>query len=222
MDIYFNGSYGCELYFIDKYIDISNYKEPNRKFIYRIENTFSKEIYSVNNLNFNPSMIKTHNGIIFDNIEEELSYSFDRNDVLTYSTDTSNVYLVYYFWLKNRLLIYERIYKRIQDIISNIGGIFEIVTFLSSFVNCFYHNYIILYDTKTLLFSSIEECEKKIQKKININNLNSDNDILISRANQQQNMESNKSLTSVRINLSKKKLNNIYNIGNNNENQNRN
>ena len=226
MNIYFSGNYGCELYFIDEYIDVSNYKEPNKKFIYRIENVFSREIYSINNLNFNPSMIKTHNGIIFDNIEEELTYSFDRNDVLTYSTDANNIYLIYYFWLKNRLLIYERTYKRIQDIISIIGGIVEFVTSLSSFVNCFYHNYMILYDTKTLLFSSIEECEKRIQKNISfkssINNLNSDNDILMSRVNQQQNMESNKSLASVRVNIDKKKLNIINNIDSNNEIQNRN
>jgi len=93
IDIYFSGVYGCHLYFIDEYIDVPNFKEPNKKFIYRIENSFSKEIYSVNNLNFNPSMIKTYNGLIFDNIEEELSYSFDRNDVLTYSTDSNNIYM---------------------------------------------------------------------------------------------------------------------------------
>ena len=237
IDLYFSGNYGCELYFIDEYIDISNYKEPNKKFFYRIENAFSKEIYSSNNLNFNPSLIKAHNGIIFDNIEEEYSYSFDRNDVLTYSTDSNNVYIVYNFYLKNRLLIYERIYKRIQDIISIIGGICESVTFFSSFLNCFYHNYRILYDTKTLLFSSIEDYEKKIKKKISIkksiNNLNSDNDILIIRDNQQQNFKSTKSLVSARINIAKRKMNiindNNDNINandnvndNDNENQNRN
>ena len=221
MEIFFSGNHGCELYFIDEYIDVSNYKEPNKKFFYRIENTFSKEIYSANNLNFNPSIIRTHNGIIFDNIEEELSYSFDRNDVLTYSTDSMNAYMIYYFWLKNRLLIYERIYKRIQDIFSIIGGIVESVTFFSSFINCFYHKYIILHDTKTLLFSSIEEYEKNIQKKINfnnsINNENISNDILISNDNQ-QNFKSTKSLTSVKKNIDKNKLN----IINNNENQNEN
>ena len=229
MDLYFSGNYGCELYFLDENIDVSNYKEPNKKFFYRIENTFSKEIYSANNLNFNPSMILTHNGIIFDNIEEKLSYSFDRNDVLTYSTNSNNIYIIYYFWLKNRLLIYKRIYKRIQDIISIIGGICESVTFFSSFVNSFYHNYMILYDTKTLLFSSIEEYEKKIKKKIsikkNINNLNSDNDILTIRDNQQQNLKSTKSLVSARINIDKRKMNIINDNNDNvndNENQNRN
>jgi len=233
IDLYFSGNYGCELYFIDEYIDVSNYKEPNKKFFYRIENAFSKEIYSSNNLNFNPSIIKTHNGIIFDHIEEEFSYSFDRNDVLTYSTDSNNVYIVYNFYLKNRLLIYERIYKRIQDIISIIGGICEAVTFFSSFLNCFYHNYRILYDTKTLLFASIEDYEKKIKKKVSIkksiNNLNSDNDILIIRDNQKQNFKTTKSLVSARINIDKSKMNiindnndNINAIDNVNDNENQN
>jgi hypothetical protein len=87
----------------------------------------------------------------------------------------------------------------------------------------------ILYDTKTLLFSSIEEYEKKIKKKIsikkNINNLNSDNDILTIRDNQQQNLKSIKSLVSARINIDKRKMNIINDNNDNvndNENQNRN
>ena len=71
---YFSGSKGIFFYFIDQYIDISNYKKPNKKFFYRIENILSKESFTVNHLNFNPSSIKTHNGLIFDNINEEFSY----------------------------------------------------------------------------------------------------------------------------------------------------
>ena len=140
--------------------------------------------------------------------------------MLTYSRDSNDEYLVYYFWLKNRLLIYERIYKRIQDLISIIGGIFGFVTSLFSFVNDFYHSYIILCDTKTLLFSSIEKYEKNLKK--NINNINSDNDILISRVNHQQNLELNKSIASVRMNLDKRKLNIINESYNENQNRNNN
>ena len=130
---YFSGSKGIFFYFIDQYIDISNYKKPNKKFFYRIENILSKESFTVNHLNFNPSSIKTHNGLIFDNIKEEFSYVYERNDPYVYSVDSSNIYMVYCFWLKNRLLCYERIYKRIQDIISIIEGVFEFIYFTSIF-----------------------------------------------------------------------------------------
>jgi hypothetical protein len=39
--------------------------------------------YTVNNLNFNPSLIKTHNGIFLDNSIEELSYFFTQNEKVT-------------------------------------------------------------------------------------------------------------------------------------------
>ena len=53
--------------FIDQYVDILNYKDPNKKYIYRIENSIDKDNYSINHLNFNPSIIKTHNGIVLKN-----------------------------------------------------------------------------------------------------------------------------------------------------------
>jgi len=131
---YFSGSRAV-FYFINQYTDIANYKNPNKKFFYRIENILSKESYTVNHLNFNPSSIKTHNDLIFGNIIEEFSYIYERNDPYVYSSDSSNVYMAYCFWLKNRLLRYERFYKRIQDIISIIGGVFEFISFVSIALN---------------------------------------------------------------------------------------
>ena len=112
-------------------------------------------------------MIKTHNGLIFDHINNELSYSYERNDVVT-SYDNNKIYTVYYLWLNNRINYYERNYKRIQDIISSIGGIFHFITFVSIFINSLYNNYIVLSDTESLL-NSLIEIEKQnlsIKKKI--------------------------------------------------------
>lgn len=206
IDQYFSGSQGFHFYFIDQYIDISNYKEPNKKFFYRIENLLSKESYTVNHLNFNPSSIKTHNGLIFDNIKEEFSYVYERNDPYVYSVDSSNIYMAYCFWLKNRLLSYERIYKRIQDIISIIGGVSEFMTFVSIFLNYLYSKFIVLWDTEKLLFSYIEDYEKK-QKDENNNNLNSNNN-LIKLQDKQINFESTKSLASARLNINRNKFSN--------------
>ena len=204
---YFSGSKGIFFYFIDQYIDISNYKKPNKKFFYRIENILSKESFTVNHLNFNPSSIKTHNGLIFDNINEEFSYVYERNDPYVYSIDSSNVYMAYSFWLKNRLVSYVRTYKRIQDIISIIGGVFEFIYFTSLSLNYFYSKFIVLFDSEILLFSCFEEY-KKIQKENKYNNnLNSINN-LVNINHKQINSDSSKSLTSIRFNVKRKKLNN--------------
>ena len=104
-------------------MNILDYDNPIKKFIFRIESPFSSTQYSANELNFNPSLIKTHKGLIFDNIKEDISYSFDRNDVYIDDRGQVNIYASYTFFLKN----YERKYKRIQDIISNIGGIYKLL-----------------------------------------------------------------------------------------------
>ena len=152
-------------YFINNYINILNYENPNTHFFYRIETPFSSSQYTVNDINIAPALVKTHNGLIFDNIKEETSYMFDRNDVyIEDNTQGKNLYMVYCFFLKNIQEYYERTYKRIQDVISSIGGINQAITIIAIYLNSFYNNYIVLSDTEVLLHSSIHY-EKQINKK---------------------------------------------------------
>ena len=155
MDVLFSNIGAAHLFYIDNYIDILNYKSPNIKYFYSIENGLHKTDYSVNHLNINPSIIKTHNGLIFENLKEEKAYVLDRNDVFTYPNEENELYMVYYFWLKNRMNYYERNYKRLQDVTSSIGGIYQIVTVVAIFANRLFNKYIVLSDTEKLLFSSI-------------------------------------------------------------------
>ena len=152
------------MFYIDHYVDVLNYKNPNAKFLYRVENAIKNNIYPMNHLNFNPVLLKTHNGIVLDNIEEEEAYIYERNDVFTYESNDNGIYTVYYFWLSNNQKYYERAYKRIQEIISNIGGINQAITLIAYFINKLYNNYIVLCDTEDLLFSTIE-LERCIYKK---------------------------------------------------------
>ena len=77
---------------------------------------------------------------------------------------------IYYFWLSNNEKYYERSYKRIQEVISNIGGINQVITTFAFILNKLYNNFIILSDTKNLLFSLIDSEQphsskrKKIRK----------------------------------------------------------
>lgn len=114
---YFSGKWGTMLNFVDHYVDILDYKEPNKNYFYFLENALSQEKYTINHINLNPSSIITNDGVIFDHIKEELSYKFDRNDALTESTNGNSIYMVYVFWMKDRMQCYKRIYKKIQDVI---------------------------------------------------------------------------------------------------------
>ena len=162
--------------FIDQYIDVLNYKDANKKYFYRIENTFDKDNYSINHLNFNPSIIKTHNGYIFENEDKELGYIYDRNDVFTYLSN-GNIYMIYALWMNNRMNYNERTYKTIQDVLSDVGGVAQAIMTIALFINNFFNKYTILYDTEKLLtkanISITEICARKRKIKINNSSYNS-------------------------------------------------
>ena len=154
----------AHMFYVDYYVDVLNYKNPNTKFLNRVENAINFENYPMNNLNFNPVLLKTHNGLVLDHIEEKEAYIYERNDVLTYQSNGIEIYTIYCFFLSNNQKYYERTYKRIQDVISNIGGINQAITIIAIIINKLYNNYIILCDTENLLFSTVD-LEKYIYKK---------------------------------------------------------
>ena len=141
---------GIHLNFIDQYIDVLNYEQSIKKYVYRIENTLDEENYSINHLNFNPCIIKTYNGYIIEKYEKELTYNYERNDVFTKSKK-GNIYMIYSLWINNRVNYYERTYKRIQEILSDVGGIAQAILTIAIIINNFINKYIILYDTEKLL-----------------------------------------------------------------------
>ena len=117
-------SNGIVLELIDHYSDVLNYKEPFTKYFYSIGNLFYSKSYTLNNMNFNPALIKTHNGFFFDNVIEEKSYLFSQNEKVTMDEEIEikdkegkpiydengekkyksiGIISSYYFWMQNRL-----------------------------------------------------------------------------------------------------------------------
>ena len=94
---------GAHLYYIDYYIDVLNYKNPNKKFFSMLQNSLKVDSYVMNHLNFNPSIVKTHNGLILNNYQIDRAYLYERNDVFTYTNTSDRIYTVYYLWLNNRV-----------------------------------------------------------------------------------------------------------------------
>ena len=165
------------MYLIDHYSDVLNYHKPFKKYFYSVGNLLFPNSYTVNNMNFNPSMIKSHNGIFFDNVIEQLSYLFTQNEKVTMDEEievkdesgnikleSTGIVSSYYFWLQNRLQFYERNYKRLQDTLSSIGGISRTVFAVAVFINSIVSNYIILLDTEELFLSLNMPNETKIIK----------------------------------------------------------
>ena len=175
------------LQLIDHYTDVLNYDEPFTKYFYSISNLLFPKSFTVNNMNFNPAIIKTHNGIILDEVEEKNSFLFSQNEKVTMDeqvelkddegkpiTDENNEIIYkstgivssYYFWLQNRLQIYERSYKKLQDILSSIGGLSRTFFVCANIINALFSGYFTLSDTEELFFSidNTDYYNEKIKK----------------------------------------------------------
>ena len=138
------------IYFIEQNIFINNYKNPFNHFFYRLTNHFNTESYTINHLNFHPTLMKTHSGIIFDHISYKYTYTYNSNEKFVVSrnenNNNTNIYAMYYFWMQNLEDIYERKYKMLQDICGSIGGIIKIIMLTAEMLNYFFHEYTIVCD----------------------------------------------------------------------------
>jgi hypothetical protein len=107
----------------------------------------------------------THNGFFFDNQVREEAYFFTQNekqaiietDVNKEGKSTNGCLIGVYFWMQNTLQYYERNYDRIQDSLSDIGGISSIVLTIASILNLLIHNFIVILDTEELVLYSEQE-----------------------------------------------------------------
>ena len=147
---YMNTHY-VRFFMVDYYPDVYNYKTPFRKYFFNIDTTLSSGSYTYNHINFNPAKIISHNGIFFDKSVETYGYIIDQN--VQESGEYHGAYLAYYFWLKNKIIIYERTYKTFQDVFAEIEGMSDLIILFATVINNFISEYITLKDTAHVLFT---------------------------------------------------------------------
>jgi hypothetical protein len=174
---------GYAIYFLDKNIDINNYKEPFQYFINKISNKFNLISYTSNNLNFNTALLKTIKGKVFDLIEEETTYIYQLNEKLVTEKDAinDNIYGTIYFWMQNMQEVYQRKYKKIQDLSASIGGIINLIIVLAKIIYKFFEKYVLINDLIFNLKIKCNEVVREIYKtdfsEIKINQKNYENSV---------------------------------------------
>ena len=143
------------IYIVNHYVDISNYSNPYKKYMEMIGNVSLSNSYSVNHLNFNPSVIKTYNGLISDKFYEQYAPIYEKHETYSFDKEKTSIYSVFALWLKNKLYRNERSYKKLQDLFSSVGGIYQSITMVAAYINILYNKFIVLSDTEILLQSII-------------------------------------------------------------------
>ena len=142
---------------IDHYADMLNYDMPFTKYFYEVTSAISKENLAIQHLNFNPAYMLTHNGYFFDNRVEENAYFFTQNEKQTKTDNLKGCVIGVFFWMQNTLQYYERTYDRIQDILSDIGGISSIVLTIGGILNLLIHNFIVVLDTENFVINTEQD-----------------------------------------------------------------
>ena len=138
---------------VDNYIDVLNYEKPINKFLYSLTSGISSDSYSINNVNFVPTLIRSYQGLLTDNYVEEISYSFHQNSKSNTLSEKTKILGSFYFWIQNSQQYYERHYQKLTDVFSSIGGSASAVFMIAKLINNFITKFIILLDTQELIFN---------------------------------------------------------------------
>ena len=190
MDIYFKNLVAVYLQIIDHNVDIHNYKNPIKSVLYPISSSLKGKDYAQHNLNFSPLIFRTHRALIFNHDDEQTSFIYDDNRKSSReNTNYTHIYCEFVFWMQNVFHIYERSYKSISDLLASIGGIFEAISTLATWINYYYHRYIIKYDS-LILFG---EKERKIllSTGLNLNHKDLNNGLNIKSISNKMSFNSN-------------------------------
>ena len=139
---------------MNHYADMLNYKNPFTKIFQSITSDITKETYRTSHLNFNPANLYTYNGYFFENIVEDNSYFYTTTEKSNIDQSQANIngcLIAIYFWMQNTLQHYERNYDRVQDTLSDIGGVSCMIIAFAYIINYLVNNYIVLLDTSKLV-----------------------------------------------------------------------
>ena len=152
---------GGDLYFIDNYIDVTNYKKPIYKFIQSISGTMNNLDIPIYHLLFYPLRIITHSHILSNSYFCENSFLFDVKEPKIRESDYYSI-ADFAFWMGNNFEIYERTYKKIQHVLAELGGIIKIFILCAEIINYPYNKFVILSDATNFIIAQAKNEKKKI------------------------------------------------------------
>lgn len=125
--------------FIDNMFDTNNYYTPVNSFVHQIDGQASPNNFAANYLNLLNVEFKTHNGLVFDSVEEFGSFRFnDRVEIVSAITEDSPLVgriFMFRLELQNTPGVYERYYTRVQEVMGSIGGVLKFLFVAAKVVN---------------------------------------------------------------------------------------
>ena len=157
------------LYVIDHSIIVNNYSQPLKTFFYKVTNGMLGSSFTSNQLNFDPVEIRSHNGIMFDHTDVVHTYIYNQNAKTTLDGKDTGILCCFYFWMQNRLQLYERYYLKIQESLAGLGGMSKMIFTISGVVNYLVNQFYILQDSIELSNRYVKKYDSFPQSRHKIN-----------------------------------------------------
>lgn len=156
---------------IDNDFDVSIYKKPVVSYFMNQKNHLTGDTITNNNLNFNPVLINTDDGLIFKTNKKKTSYRFDLVEKITYTkTEDTSVISCFFFFMGNRQETYDRTYPKFQEALASVGGVSKAILMAAQIINYFINQYIILQDIQNMCETlGIDYSKKEKPKATNFN-----------------------------------------------------
>ena len=191
------------LSYLDYDINLYDYDNPNSSSWETMEDKMYNDYLIMNRMKNNPLIVKTNKGIIFERAKKEMYYELTSDDkyTLAKSEDDKDIYINYNIVFDKQIRYYERRYRKLQDIISQIGGFLKIVSSVAHLIVRYYNELKILRDVRDIIsYYYNKENKEKLEKKETIN---------------ETKIELNKSNKEMRnLDLNNENLNQLKNINN--------
>ena len=218
IDNYLKETSGPELVILNAEIDVLSYKKPFVYSYYGITSSFSSTGFTINNINLQPLIMKSHEGYIFNSDKEKISYVFEQNSKSNVVSD-GYIKSSFYFWMQNKAIIYERQYKKIANVFAEFGGIIKMIVVFGSWINYFFSRFSTLRDVNLIIRKYIDLNQHfKTQSKISFLNTHIRNNLLNHSNNHEINSINKKndisSLNCINLNEQTFHKNKITNINN--------
>ena len=214
---------------IDHYVDVLKKKNPISKFLYSITTRLTYDSYVIHNLNFNPGLVKSYDNLFNGKSIERAVYFFHENSKTTTYLEDTNILSVFFIWMQNTQLYYERRYQKLQDALSDIGGYCNIIMVIARCINYLIARFNMLIDTQLLLTNIIKKnisvyenivknqgIRRFINQNININNNNELNIKIFDPNNNTNKNIMNRKISEDRKSEDKKIISKRINVINNN------
>ncbi len=158
---YFNYEIGpVKFYMLNQEVDIKDYKNPMKHKLFFLRTNFNNASFSIENLNFQPILVSSNEGLFFDRYKNIYSYHYEQNDIKT-MTDNNGIMNVKNFWIQNSCLTYERVYLTIPKLLVEIGGFSKIIITIANLLNKILYRYKTLIDIEKILITKEERLKSK-------------------------------------------------------------